>query len=605
MKKTQLAPLVLVLNACASSASTAAIPPSAPAPAEPAAPPPVSMAPVASEAPTTPAIPDNAAPDPSLQHHAMLQEQLGFYAVVTPPGYDAPENKNKRYPVVVLLHGDGSDEVRESKLAGDLGRDGVIYVLPRAPYPHSSAADHSDVTASTSESKAAGWSAWPGYPHEWGDYQSATFPTEEIKKLQIPNLYTDWIAETIKDARKRYRASAERVVVVGEGQGAAFAHLFAARHPLMVKAYYAHGGYYDEAIDGRLGRGYASALKDNKIKILLTHNEGDPVIKAEQTKKLDQFLTERKVEHTVHVMPGNSHEMSAEEKDLAHSFVRQWCCGEKPAGAPAALPGPVTPAPATSATTNPAGAAGPSAAAAPAAATPALPSPAPLAPAPGGAPAPIGAPPTLQPPSAPAVNANLTAGVNTPPKAATPAAPVTGKPAAIAPLAVAPVPAAASPVAAKSKDVKAPSVPASAATPEKTTVTAATKAGDKPHDVPAMAVVPPKSPAPALKVQSAESSVKTAPVTANTQKTAPAESSGTQKSAPDNGTTKKEAPTTQSGGVKTAPAGGSTKKEAPKEAGPKTAAASDPTPVKAAKPDAAKTAPKEPSVTPVPASSAP
>lgn len=582
MKKTQLAPLVLALYGCAASTAAPAAAPSVPAEAplsaENSAPPPA----------TEPAAPNaaaNATPvqDPvqalgeGVAHHALVQKQLGFYAVITPPGYDAPENKNKRYPVVVVLHSSGADELASGKLATELGRDGVIYVLPRAPYTQGEA-----LAATAADADQSGYTAWPSYPSEWGQFEGEKFPTAEIKKLQVPRMYTDWIAETIKDARKRYRTSADRAVLVGEGQGAAFAHLFAAQHPLMVKAYFAYAGYYDDTTGSKDGRSHATALKDNKIKVLLVHYADDPVVKSEQTTKLDAFLTERKVEHSIKLLPGKSHELTPEVTEEAHVFVRQWCCGEKPVTAAPVVAAPVAPSPA-----------------APAAATPA-----PATPAPSPAVAPAAAGPVAAKPAAPAA---------TPKVASKPTAPSAAPNTAVAVAPPAAAPAAAPSVSPQAAPAK-PKTTVEAATVQAAPGAAAKNApAAKPKDVPAVVVVPPKSAPAAAKPEvktAAAAPVKEAPV-----KDAPVK----EAAAP--GTKAKEAPTSSdtASKLKDATKGGSTPKTASesgkKEADPakgtaktadpasekaKTAGPSTPVPVKTDKPEPQKAATpaKAPSVTP-------
>lgn len=263
-----------------------------------------------------------------LHEHAIVQQQVGFYAVLTPPGYDAPENRKRRYPIVVILHGSGSTELAHGILSKDIGREGVIYVLPRAPYASGEVFIEND---------KPGWTAWPYYPDQWGAYGSDTFPKTEIDALKIAEQYASQIAADIQDARKRYRASADRVVVYGHSQGASFAHLFAALHPNLVKAYFAYAGHYKATTEKPEGSAHARAIKNNRVAVMLVHHEEDSVVKVDTTRGLDAYLTAHDVPHTTRILPSGSHRNTPEVKELARAFVRHWCCNE---GSAPALPSP-------------------------------------------------------------------------------------------------------------------------------------------------------------------------------------------------------------------------------------------------------------------------
>lgn len=254
-----------------------------------------------------------------LSHHALPQTHLGFYAVLTPPGYDAPENATRRYPVVVIVHGKGSNEVVHSSLADDLGRQDVIYVVPRAPHP-------------SPEQFAVGregYSAFPSYPVQWGEYGSPTFPNAEIDKLQIHKYYTRWIADALLDARLRYRMSPSRAVVVGHSQGAMFAHLFAADYPALVKAYAAYAGPTRLTVKSFDGKRQLASLRSGNVSVLLAHREADTVVDVANTKQLDAMMTEHGVKHTTHILPGGTHATDPEVRRLLRDFMRERCCGKE------------------------------------------------------------------------------------------------------------------------------------------------------------------------------------------------------------------------------------------------------------------------------------
>lgn len=298
-------------KAAAPVATTLAAPTAAAS--EIATPPAPNAASAAQTAPAAPPMPEH------LTYHALPQTQLGFYAVLTPPGYDAPENAGRRYPIVVILHGSGSNEVIHGSLADDLGRQDVIYVVPRAPH-------------SSPEQFAAGkqgYSAWPSYPAPWGEYGSANFPIDEVDRLQVHKFYTRWIAESLLDARGRYRVTQDRAVVVGHSQGATFAHLLAADYPALVKAYAAYAGPFPYAIKTVNGPRHLASLRNAAVASLLIHHEGDTIVDVANTKKMDALMTEHGVKHETHILPGGTHATDPAVRRLLRAFTRDQCCGKE------------------------------------------------------------------------------------------------------------------------------------------------------------------------------------------------------------------------------------------------------------------------------------
>jgi predicted esterase len=276
-------------------------------------------APPTAAAVVTPALTTPAPLLDRLAYHALPQTQLGFYAVLTPPGYDAPENVGRRYPVVVILHGNGSNEMIHGSLADDFGREDVIYVLPRAPYP-------------SPEQFAAGkqgFTAWPVYPVPWGQYDAPSFPKTLVDRLQVHKYYTRWIAECVLDARSRYRMTQNRAVVVGHSQGAAFAHLFAADYPALVRAYAAYAGPSHLVVNSHDGPRQLASLRSAAIVPMLIHHEGDTIVDVGNTKALDAMMTQYGVKHVTHVLPGGTHATDPEVRRLLRSFTREHCCGKE------------------------------------------------------------------------------------------------------------------------------------------------------------------------------------------------------------------------------------------------------------------------------------
>jgi predicted esterase len=144
-----------------------------------------------------------------VEQHALEQRTVGFYAVFLPPDY---AQSKRSYPLVVILHSSGSTELRHGALANDFGRQRAIYVAPRAAHPHDEVFMQHD---------RPGWTAWPTYPKAWGELGSPGFPTDELKKsADAKSLHIEWIADTIRDARRRYRVTPAPALIYGHSNSA-------------------------------------------------------------------------------------------------------------------------------------------------------------------------------------------------------------------------------------------------------------------------------------------------------------------------------------------------------------------------------------------------
>lgn len=248
------------------------------------------------------------------QFHALQQTQLGIYAVFLPPGYHAPENREKTYPLAVILHGHGSTEIRHGQQADLFGRNDVIYLAPRAPYPH-----HEVFI----ELGTPGWTALPTVPE-----QLHTIGPGHEDYIDVDRLYTDWIADTIQDVRRRYRVSSERVVVYGHSQGATYAHLLSLHHPELVKAYFAFAGYYWWS-DEKPGPEAAQILRQNDVFAVLAHNRPDPVVEVSETERLIAYLAQHGVPHQAYISKAGDHYLTDEEKKMVADFIHTWCRGAR------------------------------------------------------------------------------------------------------------------------------------------------------------------------------------------------------------------------------------------------------------------------------------
>ena len=118
---------------------------------------------------------------------------------------DDYDESTDAYPICVILHGSGSTELEHGKYADLFGRQGVIYVAPRAPYPH---------LGTSVQLQRLGWTAWSP--------DADRFPADEEDALQaqIVEQYVDWIFACVDDTRTRYRTRGDSVFLFGShGRG--------------------------------------------------------------------------------------------------------------------------------------------------------------------------------------------------------------------------------------------------------------------------------------------------------------------------------------------------------------------------------------------------
>ncbi len=177
---------------------------------------------------------------------------LGTYLALLPPDY---EKSGRAYPLVVILHGAGSSETGHGTLADRLGREGVIWVVPRAPYP----------TFQTA--RATGRPGWISRPED--------ADPDAIRPFDPTAMYVDTILAAVADARKRYRVEGERFHVLGHSMGAYGANILAALHPDLVATYLAYAGGLPEEV-GTKERLHAEA--QNHVRAWLVHGRSDKTV---------------------------------------------------------------------------------------------------------------------------------------------------------------------------------------------------------------------------------------------------------------------------------------------------------------------------------------
>lgn len=142
----------------------------------------------------------------------------GAMIVILPEDY---ETSNREYPVCLLLHGAGSNEMQLVQFAAErLGRRDVIYAALRAPYPD---------FAGAIETHQNSFTAMP--PGNVGD--------DSPVRLRARRNYADWIIDAAAIVQRDYRATKGKVYVLGFSQGAGYAGVTAMFYPEKIASYFA------------------------------------------------------------------------------------------------------------------------------------------------------------------------------------------------------------------------------------------------------------------------------------------------------------------------------------------------------------------------------
>jgi predicted esterase len=142
----------------------------------------------------------------------------GVMIVILPEDY---ETGNREYPVCLLLHGSGSNEMQLVQLAAQrLGRRDVIYAALRAPYPD---------FAGAVQTRQNAFTAMP--PGNVGD--------DSPVRGRARRNYADWIVEAATVVQRDYRATKGKFYLLGFSQGANYAGITALLYPEKVASYFA------------------------------------------------------------------------------------------------------------------------------------------------------------------------------------------------------------------------------------------------------------------------------------------------------------------------------------------------------------------------------
>lgn len=229
-----------------------------------------------------------------IRHYLSMQSR-GTYIVMLPPDY---ETSNRDYPICVILHGSGSVETAHGRLADEFGREGVIYVAPRAPYASPGA---------TTSSGGQGYTSWP--PERLGE-DSPLLPA-------VRSDYVEWIFSVVQAVQNEYRARPGKVFIYGHSQGGGFATLCALTHPDLVASIFVQAG--SSVPESYFSKDNLAAMKRSGLTAWICHGTEDNVVPPTSSTTLADRLKTVGIEVTLRMVPGD-HSIAPSMREIG----REW-----------------------------------------------------------------------------------------------------------------------------------------------------------------------------------------------------------------------------------------------------------------------------------------
>ncbi len=184
-----------------------------------------------------------------------------------------PKVKSENPPLLIMLHGYGSDENDLFSFAGELP-DKLLVLSVKAPY--------------TMQPYGNAW-----YAIHWDNNDGKFSDDEQAKESR------DKIAGFIEQAVKKYKANPENVTLLGFSQGSILSHAVALSYPEKVKNIIALSGYVNQGI---LKPGYENN-DFSKLSFYCSHGSADQVIPVDWARQTKPFLDNLKIENSYSEFP--------------------------------------------------------------------------------------------------------------------------------------------------------------------------------------------------------------------------------------------------------------------------------------------------------------
>lgn len=235
----------------------------------------------------------------TLEHAKKINEEKGelFYAQCTVANkyrlrYPNNFDSTKKYPLLIVLHGNGGNAESYMPFRDIMKAYGFFYVSPQGPYIKSD---------NNKNANAFSWFLLTKDENLWKEYDQ---------------YLADYIANIIKSVKSQFKISS--VYILGHSQGGALAYLTGIR--------------YSELIDGLVCFGARNPIEivskadiynvKKKFQIFIGHGLNDPLIRYSEAREATNMLTEYGYSVTLKSFNGG-HELDAKTLEDAISWIEK------------------------------------------------------------------------------------------------------------------------------------------------------------------------------------------------------------------------------------------------------------------------------------------
>jgi len=184
-----------------------------------------------------------------------------------------PSNLKENAPVIIMLHGYGSDEKDLFSFAPELPEKYFIISL-RAPY------------------------AMPGFGNAWYEIN---FDADQNKFSNIPQAVEsrEKVTNFLDEVVKKYPIDPDQITLLGFSQGTILSYAVALSYPEKVKQVIALSGYIDE----NMIAGNFREKDFSKLRFYCSHGSVDQVIPVEWARRNKPFLDALNIKNTYSEFP--------------------------------------------------------------------------------------------------------------------------------------------------------------------------------------------------------------------------------------------------------------------------------------------------------------
>lgn len=212
----------------------------------------------------------NAAENESFPYRYVPQTRMGRYRIFYPNNYSI----DKRYYLIVMLHGNGNEPTLMLKLAQQMGLDNAIVISPEAPYLKF----RESAISMTEKFSAAG--------------EDRNFP--DTIKDEVIDLSAQWYDSIIDDAFSFLPLKKALPILIGFSQGGFYASVMGTRYPHRYSGIVTIcASMYPE---GKVMENVKNLYKYG-VPVLVLHSTNDPVVPYQTGELFAAALKTEKVDY--------------------------------------------------------------------------------------------------------------------------------------------------------------------------------------------------------------------------------------------------------------------------------------------------------------------